>query len=423
MSTNDFDILIIGGGASGMMTAIQASTRFPVARICIIEKNKNLGQKLSITGGGRCNITNATFDLQTLLTQYGEAEKYLYSSFSQFSVEDTIQFFEKNNVPLITQDRNRVFPKSEKATDVTLALSKLCIHKNITIILNTYIRKINHNDSKIDFVETQKGERYTARSYILATGGLSHPETGSTGDGFKWLTELGHTIKEPTPTLVPWNVSDEWIHQNSGTAFEDVKITVNVYNKKYFSCIGRVLCTHTGLSGPLILNHSSNLQDALLSGTIDAYLDMYPYFNHKELDQHVLSICNAHLNKKIKNILSEITRLNSFESLYKSHIPSIDFEAQVNTLTKDTRNKIIHLLKKLPLNIKGLQGYAKSIVTDGGISLSEIDMRTMKSKKITNLSITGDLLNIKRPSGGYSLQLCWTTGYVAGSHCLDPNSK
>lgn len=420
----NYDAIIIGGGPSGMMAAGRIIECNPNATVLLIEKNKKLGEKLSITGGGRCNITNAIFDTKEFLNKYGDSGKFLHSAFAQFSTQDTFIFFEKRNLPLVTQADNRVFPQSEKATDVTQVMLTYCKHPNITIKTNTEVRqiileeeKIKNSIKKIEYIETTKGERFSAKSYILATGGLSHPETGSTGDGFSWLKKLGHTIKTPTPTLVPWEVANPWIHLHSGTAIDNCKITVSVNNKKYFSCMGRILCTHTGLSGPLIINNSSKLQDALLSGSVTLELDLYPEKNHKEVDKMILDIFETNKNKKLKNVLSEITRLHSSEFLIEKHIP-YDMEAQVNSVSKEFRKSLTQLLKKIPLNLIGLEGYEKSIVADGGLPLAEIDTRTMCSHKVSNLFITGDLLNIRRPSGGYSLQLCWTTGFVAGTHCL-----
>ncbi len=414
----DYSAIIIGGGASGMMCASTIITRNPEAKVLLIEKNKKLGEKLSITGGGRCNITNATFDTKELLKKYGEAEKFLYSAFDQFGVEDAINFFEKNNLPIVVQANNRAFPKSEKATDVTRVMIDLCTHPNITILDTTQVTEIKHVGNMIEYIKTRKGESYIADSYILATGGLSHPETGSTGDGFKWLTDLGHTIKQPTPTLVPWKVSDTWIHAHAGTALDDVKLTVSVDGKKYFSCKGRILCTHIGLSGPVVLNHSSKLQDALLSGVITTMLDLYPTLNHKEVDQHILAVFEKNKNKKLKNVLDEVTRLHSGYLILQKHLPH-NIEVPVHSVSKEYRKSLTQLLKNIPLQVWSLEGYEKSVVADGGITLTEVDTKTMRSKKISNLYITGDLLDIRRPSGGYSLQLCWTTGYVAGVHCLE----
>ncbi len=410
-----YNAIIIGGGPAGMMAAGRITELNPEAKVLLIEKNKTLGAKLSISGGGRCNITNATLDTKEMLRNYGDAEKFLHSAFDQFGVQDTIDFFEARGLPIVVQDRNRAFPKSEKATDVTTAMKKYCSQPGVKLMMSTIVTKINHTNGMISSVEVEGGESYSADSYILATGGLSHPETGSTGDGFNWLEDLGHTVKQPTPTLVPWKVSDSWIHAHTGTALDDVKVTVHVDGKKYFSCTGRILCTHEGLSGPTILNNSGKLQDALLSGAISAQIDLYPNKNHKEIDQMIINVFEKNKNKKLKNVLPEITRLSKGELILQKHLP-YDTETPIHSVSKDFRKSLTQLLKSMPIYVYALQGYDKSIVADGGILLSEVDTKTMRSKKISNLLITGDLLDIRRPSGGFSLQLCWTTGYVAGTH-------
>jgi predicted Rossmann fold flavoprotein len=414
-TVNHFDSIVIGGGPAGMMAAGRIAELKPEARILLIEKNKSLGAKLSISGGGRCNITNATLDAKEMLKNYGDAGKFLHSAFDQFGVQSTIDFFESRGLPIVVQDRNRAFPKSEQATDVTMTMKKYCSRPDVKLMMGTSVVKINHSDGRVSSVEVEGGESYSADSYILATGGLSHPETGSTGDGFKWLEDLGHTVKQPTPTLVPWKVSDSWIHAHTGTALDDVKVTVHVDGNKYFSCTGRILCTHEGLSGPTILNHSGKLQDALLSGSISAQMDFYPSKNHKEVDQLIINIFERNKNKKLKNVLSEIFRLSKGELILQKHLP-YDIETSIHSVSKEFRKSLTQLLKSMPIFVFALQGYDKSIVADGGIILDEIDTKTMRSKKISNLFVTGDLLDIRRPSGGFSLQLCWTTGFVAGSN-------
>lgn len=413
----EYDVIIIGGGPAGMMAAGTIINNDTNAKVLLIEKNKNLGEKLSITGGGRCNITNAIFDNKELVKKYGKADKFLHSAFSKFSVQDTFDFFEKMNLPLVIQEYGRVFPKSEKAIDVTNAMIKYCTNSRITIKTNTTISKIISNKSVIEFVETTKGERYTAKSYILATGGLSRPETGSTGDGFNWLKTLGHKVQNPTPTLAPWTSPEIWIHDNAGKTIDNCKITVEVNNKKYFSFNGRILLTHTGISGPVVINNANKLQDAIYSGEIQTYLDLYPDKNHKEVDELILEIFEKNKNKKLKNVINEIIKINSNENFFIKNLPA-DMEMNVHSVSKDFRKSLVQLLKKIPIKITGIEGYAKSIVADGGVSLTEVDTKTMKSKIISNLFITGDLLDIRRPSGGYSLQLCWTTGYVAGINSL-----
>lgn len=422
-----YDLIVIGGGASGMMAAGTAARRNPAARVLLIEKNRDLGAKLSITGGGRCNVTNDTRDVRQMLANYGDSARFLHSAFDQFSVADTFDFFEKTlNLPLTVQDRNRAFPRSERAGDVVAAMKRHCAVPNLSVLTGAAVTAISGKATggTISSIETGQGKTYAARSFVLATGGLSHPETGSTGDGLDWLSKLGHTVRKPTPTLVPWRVQDAWIRDNAGNAVDGVKLTVQVDGKKYFSLEGRILCTHKGFSGPVILNHSARLQDALQSGTVTAFLDLYPKLNHKEVDGHVLAVFEANRNRKLRNVLSDVFRLPSAEGILTERLP-YDLDAQVNAVSKEFRKSLVQLLKALPVRIAGLEGYDKAVVADGGIPLEEIDTKTMRSRRIENLYVTGDLLDIRRPSGGFSLQLCWTTGHVAGTHAaasLEPGS-
>ena len=413
-----WDVIVIGGGASGMMAAAVAGSRGK--SVLILEKNKSLGEKLKITGGGRCNITNAEENVRTFLSHYGVAEPFLYSAFSQFGMKDTFDYFESRGLPLVVQARKRAFPHTEKAKDVFLVLQKELDRHHVTVKTNSPVRKINHHNGVITSVETKDGTHF-AQSFILATGGMSHPETGSTGDGFSFLKMLGHTIKEPTPSIVPLEVSDSWVHMLAGISLSFMKITffledssTGQIGKKQFSKIGKVLFTHFGLSGPLILNSASKVSELLQSGIVRAYIDAYPDTNLGALEQQIIKVFDANKNKALKNIFKEITPEGTHKAI-QTLLPDIDFETKVHSVTKEQRKKIVHLLKALPITITNLMGYDRAVVADGGVYLSEVDMKTMRSLKLGNLFITGDLLNINRPSGGYGLQLCWTTGFVAGS--------
>ncbi len=407
-----YDVIVIGGGASGMMSAISAAQRG--LSVAILEKNKNLGQKLDITGGGRCNITNATYDNRALLSVYGDAEPFLYSSFSQFSVTDTFHFFESRGLPLVVQARNRVFPVTEKSTDVCNVMKREIQKLRIAVIVNSPVQKILHHDGHISGVRTKTGT-YTAGSYILATGGMSHPETGSTGDGFSWLADLGHTVKSPTPTIVPLAVLDPWVHALAGVSLSFMKITFFVDGKKSFTKTGKILFTHFGLSGPLILNSATQVARLLEQGTITATIDTCPDTDMQKLENNILKIFDINKNKLFKNILSQIVPEGLVDTVM-TLLPDVDFTVPVHSVSKIDRKKLVHILKALPMTISGLMGFDRAVVADGGVDLREIDMKTMRSKKLQNLFVTGDLLHVNRPSGGYSLQLCWTTGYVAGNN-------
>lgn len=261
---NTYDAIVIGGGASGMMAALSLGLRNK--KVLLIEKNKKLGEKVKISGGGRCNITNANFDKHDFLKNYGESAPFLYSPFSQFSVKDTMSFFEENGLALKVEAQNRVFPKSEKSTDVILFFLKLLKENKVKVLTNTTVTKVVCEKNSITNILVGN-DSYQAKNYVLATGGVSHPETGSTGDGFDWLSALGHKVKAPTPTIVPIKTSDKWIHSISGITLSEVKITFYKQeenkNKKAFSKRGNILCTHFGLSGPTILNSSSLVWDLL----------------------------------------------------------------------------------------------------------------------------------------------------------------
>lgn len=409
---NGYDVIVIGGGASGMMAAGRAAERGK--RVLLLEKNKNLGEKLKITGGGRCNITNAEESEHIFLAHYGKAARWLYSSFAQFGVKDTFSFFEKRGLPLVIEEEKRVFPKTEKAADVVRALVGNLKEKNVEIRTEAAVSGFIAANGNIQKVIVDK-EELAASSFILSTGGLSHPETGSTGDGFRWLEKIGHTVFAPTPDLVPIAVKDSWVKELSGITLSDAKITFFTDGQKKLSLKGKILFTHFGLSGPLILNGAKKVSDMLQEGAVTAIIDAFPDIDLGALDKKITEIFDANKNKAIKNVFAIIAP----EGTAKAILPllkDIDPEKKVHSITKEERKEMVRLLKALPISISGLMGYDKAIVVDGGLSLQEIDAKTMRSKLYSNLYITGDLLNINRPSGGYSLQLCWTTGYVAGSN-------
>lgn len=406
-----FDVIVVGGGASGMMAAGTAAANGK--KILLLEKNLRLGEKLRITGGGRCNVTNEEYDIRSFLSNYKEAADFLYSPFSQFGVQNTFLFFESLGLPLITQARNRVFPHTQKALDVCNALIENLKRNKVIIKTNCPVIKVRSTGKAITGVETNQGI-YSAKSYIFSTGGVSHPETGSTGDGFKWMKDLGHSVKDPTPTIVPLSVADEWIKVLAGVSLSFMKITFFMDGKKQFSRLGKVLFTHFGLSGPLILNSASEVNDLLLEGTVTATIDAYPDTDLGAMDRKVINLFNLMKNNELKTAFKELVPVGTMKGA-QLLFPQLDFSKRVHSVSRDERKEIVNTLKALPVTITGLMGQDRAVAADGGVILSEVDTRTMRSKLFDNLYLTGDLLNINRPSGGYSLQLCWTTGYVAGS--------
>lgn len=407
-----YDVIVIGGGASGMMAAGRAAELG--RRVLLIEKNPALGAKLKISGGGRCNITNSEEDIHALLKNYGAAAKFLYSTFAQFGVADTFTFFAKLGLSLVVQANNRAFPKTERAVDVARALEKYLASGKVTIFTDTKVTEINNVVNRIESI-VAGGVTYTANAYILATGGLSHPETGSTGDGFGWLRDLGHTVVTPTPSIVPLSTKERWSHALSGVSLPIAKVTYYIDGAKQFSRKGPILFTHFGLSGPTILNSAAAVGDLLHTGEVTARIDCNPDLDQGALDKKIITVFDANKNKMLKNIVGEFVAAGLSPGLWLL-VPTINPDTKVHSLKKEHRKLLVETLKALPVTVTSLMGFDKAIVVDGGVPLSEIDTKTMRSTILENLFITGDLLLINRPSGGFSLQLCWTTGFVAGSH-------
>ncbi len=407
-----YEVIVIGGGPAGMMAAGRAAERG--RSVLLIEKNPTLGKKLDATGGGRCNVTNAEFDVHALLKHYGAAEQFLYSPFSQFGAHSTFDFFAARGLPLVVEDRKRAFPMTHNARDVTKTLEQYLEKHSVYILTKATVQKINAESKRITEVVTSEGT-FTAENFIIATGGVSHPETGSTGDAFGWLERLGHSIVQPTPTLVPLRVNDAWVKKLAGITLTDMKITFFTDGRRAFSKKGRLLFTHFGLSGPLILNSAHQVHDLLSGGTVTCIIDAFPEVDFAELEKRIITAIDANKNKNFRNVLDTLVP-PGMGSAYMSLLKLTDPSIKSHSLTRDDRKRLIHILKGAPATIDGLMGFDRAIVSDGGVPLTEVDTRTMRSLIVPNLYLVGDVLHIRRPSGGYSLQLCWTTGYTAGNN-------
>ena len=410
---NNFDLLVIGGGASGMMSALVAAQSG--ARVALIEKNARLGEKLRISGGGRCNILNAEEDTRALLKHYGKAEQFLYSAFSTFGMQQTYDFFEELGLPLTVEANKRTFPASQKAEDVVESLHRAMQQANVALFLNTTVTNIQSKKGRIQSV--QCGDQiFSAKQYILSTGGLSRPETGSTGDGFAWLEKLGHSIDEPSPNITPLALNEPWLDKVAGKTIEIAAITFYADEVKKFKVNGRLLFTHFGISGPLILNNAYRVAELLEAGSdVHAYIDSLPTMTLEQLDAKIIKLIEQNPRKQFKNILKEIVPNGLSVLVYELLSDDIDFDKKTSEFSRANRQHLAQTLKAIPITVEKLMGFDKAVVADGGIPLTEVDMRTFRSHKCDNLYILGDLLNINRPSGGYSLQLCWTSGYIAGN--------
>lgn len=411
MQTMKYDVAVIGGGPAGMMAAGRAAECG--ARAVLLEKNASLGEKLLLTGGGRSNITNAEFDRNLFLRKFGDAAKFLFSPLSKFGVQDTLDFFDALGMPTKVEAEKRVFPESDRSQSVFDALLRYMDRGGVTVLSGAEVAGLDVSGGRIVGVRLADGERVEARSYVLATGGKSHPETGSTGDGFRWLEKIGHTVIESRPSLVPLRIRESWIRPLSGVSFPDAKLTVFQEGKKRGSRQGKLLFTHFGLSGPLVLNMSRNIDEFLKQGTVTVSIDLFPNRDIGGLDRDLQTLFDSNKNRQLKNGLDGFVVSSLIPVLLE--ITGIDPDKQINVVSREERLALVRTLKDLPLTVEGLLGEDKAIVTSGGVALPEVDFGAMRSRLYPNLYLVGDILDIDRPSGGYSLQLCWTTGFVAGT--------
>lgn len=407
-----WDVVVIGGGPAGMMCAGRSAELGK--KVLLIEKNDSLGKKLLITGGGRCNLTNNEPNVRKFLSKFKNSDKFLYSAFSEFSVKETLEFFHNRKMETKEEALGRVFPTSNSAQSVWETLLEYLKQNKVTIFSNSPVTELEGNSEKITSVTLKDRTKIKAKSFVLATGGKSRPETGSTGDGFVWLKEIGHKVIEPTASLVPLKTKTAWVKKLQGVSLLDVKITVLQNNEKQNQTRGKILFTHFGLSGPSILNLSHDIGELLKYGEVVVSLDILPNLDHGQLNQKLQDIFKEKNNKKFKNTLSDLMP-SAFVPIIVE-LSKINPDTPSNSITREERISLIELLKNIPIEIESLLGVEKAIVTSGGVSLDEVDFKRMSSKLYQNLYLVGDILNIDRPSGGYSLQLCWTTGFVAGSN-------
>ncbi len=404
-----YDVAVIGGGPAGMMAAIRAAELG--ASVIILEKNEKLGKKLLITGGGRCNVTNATFDNRALAKKYGQKGKFLLSPLSQWNAQSAIDFFESRGMPTKTEPEHRVFPQSNSAQSVWDVLVADLKKFKVKVLTKTPVLKIIHTKTNISGVETPHGI-IRAHSYIITTGGTARPETGSTGEGLKWLSKLGHTTAAPNSALVPIKIGEPWVKKLQGLSFPSVKITIFENGIRSESRTGKILFTHFGLSGPLVLNMSRTIGEAMKESKVTLSFDIFPLLDHVALDEKILKHLEKNQNKKWGNALAGL-----FPQLFiplATELSHIDPELIVNKVPRTARLAFVKALKDIRMTPTGLLGTEKAIVSSGGVALEEVDFKTMRSLKINNLYLAGDILDFDRPSGGFSLQICWTTGFVAG---------
>jgi hypothetical protein len=403
-------VIVIGGGAAGMMAAIAAARNG--AGVVLLEKNEKLGKKLFITGKGRCNFTNAG-DSEDLFNSIVTNKKFMYSSLNGFSNYDCMSFFDELGLKFKIERGNRAFPESDHSSDVIGCMQRELKRQNVDVRLNTEVKDIIVEDGSACGVVTAT-ENLKADVIIVATGGNSYQSTGSTGDGYRFAKKTGHEVTQILPALVPFNVGEQWEADLQGLSLKNISITVLDGDKQLYTDFGEMLFTHFGVSGPVILSASSFVAKQLKNRNLRLVIDLKPALSFEQLDERVLRDFDEEKNKAFKNSLDKL--------LPKKLIPvvvmlsGIDGNKKVNEITRQERQTIVKLLKEFELTLTGLRGFNEAIITQGGVNVKQINPTTMESKLVKNLYFAGEVLDVDAVTGGFNLQIAWSTGFAAGSH-------
>lgn len=412
MINNKFDVVVIGGGAAGMMAAGTAAKCGK--RVALIEKNRILGKKMLITGKGRCNITNACEEVEDLINNVTKNSSFLYSAFYNFTNKDTIDFFNQLGIETKVERGKRVFPVSDKSRDVVDALVRYIKKQKVEIICDRVLNIITENES-VSGVETEKHGNIMAKSIILATGGKSYQATGSTGDGYRFAESLGHTVTEILPSLVPVEVEESWPYELMGLALKNVELTVlNEKNKEVYKDFGELMFAHFGMSGPVVLSASAHMRP-MERGKYKLVIDLKPALDEKQLDTRLLRDFQKFANKDFVNSLGELLPSGIIEPIVE--LSGIDRHKKVNSITKEERQKLLSTIKGLTLTVRDFCPIEQAIITSGGISVKEINPSTMESKKIRGLYFAGEIIDVDAYTGGFNLQIAFSTGVLAGESC------
>jgi len=382
-------------------------------KVVLLEKNKKPGRKLVITGKGRCNLTNAEFDLRNLVLNYGKNGQFLFHAFHNFGPKQVIDFFNKWGLETKIERGKRVFPVSDDANDVLKIFVKYLLKGKVQIVYGAEVIDIERKKHHINKLILKEGE-VVARNYIICTGGKSYPATGSSGDGYEWAKKLGHKIEDLRPALVPIRIRENWVGELQGLSLKNVEATILQDNKKQTSVFGECLFTHFGLSGPIILDVSGKVGELLKNGAVELALDLKPALDFETLDERLQKDFQKYNNKLFQNSLDDLLPQKMIPIIVK--FSGIDPFKKVSYVTKEERHGLVRLLKNLKMTVAGLLDFESAIVTVGGVSLKEIDDKTMKSRIVDNLFFAGEIIDVAGPSGGFNLQICWSTGYLAGEN-------
>ena len=402
-------VLVIGGGAAGMMAAITAAANG--GEVLLLEKNEKLGKKLFITGKGRCNITNAA-DTEDLFSAIVSNPKFLYSSFYSFTNSQVIDFFEGLGVKTKIERGGRVFPASDHSSDVIRALEREMEQLGVEIYLQAEVKELILKEHVIKGVVLTSGKKLYADTVIVATGGISYPSTGSTGDGYRFAKACGHQVTEILPSLVPMEVKEWYAKELMGLSLRNIEICVTDGKKKLYQEFGEMLFTHYGVTGPVILSASSIGGKKLKEKELTLHIDLKPALSEEQLDKRVLREFETNHNRQFKNAVDSL-----FPSKLRPvivELSGIPEEKKVHEITKEERLHFVRLIKDFSMTLTGLRGYKEAIITKGGVSVKEIDPSTMESKLVKGLFFAGEVLDLDAVTGGYNLQIAWSTGYLAG---------
>lgn len=404
------ELVVIGGGAAGMMCAYNAAQRG--MSVVLVDPNRQLGRKVRITGKGRCNVTN-NCDIKEFMRNIPGDGRFLYSALNRFSPADTIVFFESHGLPLKTERGNRVFPVSDNANDVAGLMARLCERSGVTLIRST-AKKILTEGGAVSAVVTEEGT-IACRAAAVCTGGLSYPLTGSNGAGYRFARELGHTVTETRPSLVPLESEDDCCAQMQGFSLKNVTLSAYEDERLIYKELGEMLFTHFGVSGPLVLSASSHMRN-FGRAKYRLEIDLKPALDEKKLDARILRDFEKYSNKEFKNALADLAGHTMIPVLVR--LSGIPEDTKVNSITREQRMRLLRLFKAFPVSVSGTRPIDEAIVTAGGVSTKEIDPRTMGSKLVQGLYFAGEVLDLDGYTGGFNLQIAWSTGFVAGNSVL-----
>lgn len=407
-------VLIVGGGAAGMLASIFAAKEGH--EVHVFEKNEKLGKKLFITGKGRCNLTNAC-DIEDLFSNMVSNEKFMYSSFYGFTNQDVMDFFENAGLVLKNERGNRVFPQSDYSSDVIRTLEKEMKKQRVKIHLNTSVTKILTECGRFSGLKLKDNSEVYGDFCIVATGGMSYQTTGSTGDGYRFAKELGHSIVEPRPSLVPMVTKEEFVPELQGLSLRNVSATIWDGKKEIYSEFGEMLFTHYGVSGPLILSASAYAGKLLQKrGSLKLVLDLKPALTEEQLDARVLREFGDNHNRQFKNAVSSLFPAKLLPVILK--LSGIDSEKKVHEITREERLHFVQLIKHFEMTITGLRDFKEAIITQGGVKVKEINPSTMESKLVPGVYFAGEVLDLDALTGGFNLQIAWSTA-VAAARAID----